>query len=47
MNMTTYARDSGRIEESELEEFLAEIERAVEEQTFLALLSQFLVTGQR
>jgi hypothetical protein len=45
-NMTTYARDSGRVPESELEAFLADVDRAVEEQTYLALLPQFLVTGR-
>ena len=45
-NMASYARASGRVEEPELEAFLAGVERAVDEQTYLALLPQFLVTGR-
>ena len=44
-NLATYARASGRADESELEAFLGDVERAVEEQTYLAILPQFLVTG--
>ena len=43
--MATYARVSGQLEESELEAFLEDVDRAVDEQTYLALLPQFLVTG--
>ena len=45
-NMTSYARASGTVDEAELEAFLADIERAIEDQTYLALLPQFLVTGR-
>ncbi|MDX1383716.1 MAG: methyltransferase domain-containing protein [Thermoanaerobaculia bacterium] len=45
-NMTTYARASGRIEEAELEGFLAEVEAAIEDGRFLGVLPQFLVTGR-
>ncbi len=45
-NMVTYARASGQLEEAELEAFLEDVDRAVDEQTYLALLPQFLVTGQ-
>ncbi len=44
-NLATYARASGRVDESELEAFLGDVEGAVEEQTYLAILPQFLVTG--
>ena len=44
-NMVSYARASGRVEEPELGAFLDDVERAIEAQTFLALLPQFLVTG--
>lgn len=44
-NMTSYARVSGQLEEAELEAFIEEVDRAVDEQTYLALLPQFLVTG--
>lgn len=44
-NMTSYARVSDQLEETELEAFLEDVDRAVDEQTYLALLPQFLVTG--
>jgi ubiquinone/menaquinone biosynthesis C-methylase UbiE len=44
-NMVTYARASGQLEEAELEAFLKDVDRAVNEQTYFALLPQFLVTG--
>ena len=44
-NMASYARVSGQLEESELEAFLDDVDRAVDKQTYLALLPQFLVTG--
>ncbi|HJN52833.1 MAG: methyltransferase domain-containing protein [Pseudomonadales bacterium] len=44
-NMASYARVSGQLEEAELEAFVADVDRAVDEQTYLALLPQFLVTG--
>ncbi len=44
-NMTTYARVSGQLDETELAAFLEDVDRAVDEQTYLALLPQFLVTG--
>ena len=44
-NMVSYARTSGRVDEPELAAFLDDVERAIEAQTFLALLPQFLVTG--
>ena len=45
-NMVTYARTSGQIEEAELASFIEDVDRAIEEQTYLALLPQFLVTGR-
>ncbi len=45
-NMRTYARASGRVEEHELEAIEAEIEKAIIDQTYLAILPQFLVTGR-
>ncbi|MEE9281943.1 MAG: methyltransferase domain-containing protein [Myxococcota bacterium] len=44
-NMVSYARASGRVGEPELKAFLADVEQAIEDQTYLALLPQFLVTG--
>jgi ubiquinone/menaquinone biosynthesis C-methylase UbiE len=44
-NMAAYARVSGQFEEAELEAFLENVDRAVSDQTYLALLPQFLVTG--
>ncbi|MGE0621904.1 MAG: methyltransferase domain-containing protein [Pseudomonadales bacterium] len=46
-NMASYARTSGKIGEAEITAFLADVDRAVEEETFFALLPQFLVTGRR
>ncbi|HEY5645520.1 MAG TPA: methyltransferase domain-containing protein [Pseudomonadales bacterium] len=46
-NMASYARTSGKIGEAEIAAFVADVDRAVEERTFLALLPQFLVTGRR
>jgi len=45
MNMTTYARTSGRLDEADIKAFVADVERALEERTYFALLPQFLVTG--
>jgi SAM-dependent methyltransferase len=42
-----YARDSGRIVESELTEWLKEIDRAIERGTFLFVLPQFVARGSR
>jgi ubiquinone/menaquinone biosynthesis C-methylase UbiE len=45
-NMVTYARISGQIEEAELASFIEDVDRAIAEQSYLALLPQFLVTGR-
>lgn len=46
-NMASYARTSGRIEESEIDSLLADVDEALEAETYLAVLPQFLVTGYR
>jgi SAM-dependent methyltransferase len=46
-NMASYARTSGQIDEVEISALLEDVDRAVEERTFLAVLPQFLVTGYR
>jgi len=46
-NMASYARTSGKIDDAEIADFLADVDRAVEEKTFFALLPQFLVTGRK
>ena len=45
-NMASYAKVSGQVDDAELEAFLNDVDRAVEEQTYLAILPQFLVTGR-
>ena len=45
-NMVTYARASGRADEAVLERFLSDVDAALEAQTYLAILPQFLVTGR-
>ena len=45
-NMAVYARASGQVAEAELEAYLTDIDRAVDEQTYFGLLPQFLVTGR-
>lgn len=42
-----YARDSGRISEEEVAEWLSGIDRAIERGTFLFVLPQFVVRGVR
>lgn len=46
-NMASYARTSGQLDEAEIAAFVEGVDRAVADQTFLALLPQFLVTGRR
>jgi ubiquinone/menaquinone biosynthesis C-methylase UbiE len=46
VNMASYARASGGLEEPEVEAFLADVERAIEQRTYLGVLAQFLVTGR-
>ncbi len=45
-NMAGYARTSGELADADIDAFLGEVERAVAEQRYLALLPQFLVTGR-
>ncbi len=44
-NMASYARASGRLEPSKIESFLADLDRALAEGTYMLVLPQFLVTG--
>lgn len=46
-NMAGYARTSGRLAEADIAAFVAALEQAIEDQTYLAVLPQFLVTGRR
>lgn len=45
LNMAKYARDSGCLEEKEIDRFVEEVKKAVGEGTYLLVLPQFLVTG--
>ncbi len=45
-NMAKYARDTGRMGAAEIDRLEAEVRSAIEDQTFLMLLPQFVVTGQ-
>ena len=46
LNMAKYARESGRLEAKEIDRFVEDVKRAVEEETYLLVLPQFLVTGR-
>lgn len=46
-NMAGYARDSGKMEEEEIDGVLSTLDRALAEKTYLALAPQFVVTGSR
>ena len=46
-NMASYARLSGQLPDSEIDAFLDDIKRALDDETYFALLPQFLVTGVR
>jgi ubiquinone/menaquinone biosynthesis C-methylase UbiE len=46
-NMASYARTSGRIDEAEIDALLADVDEALQAETYLAVLPQFLVTGYR
>jgi ubiquinone/menaquinone biosynthesis C-methylase UbiE len=45
-NMAGYAGQSGRLDDGEIEEFLREVDAAMEAGTYFAVLPQFLVTGR-
>jgi ubiquinone/menaquinone biosynthesis C-methylase UbiE len=44
-NMASYARELGRMAPERIDRLLADVERAIEEGSYLLLLPQFLVTG--
>jgi ubiquinone/menaquinone biosynthesis C-methylase UbiE len=46
-NLAEYARASGRMESVEIDRLLEDLERAIEAETYLLVLPQFLVTGTR
>jgi ubiquinone/menaquinone biosynthesis C-methylase UbiE len=45
LNMAKYARESKRLDDGEVERFALDVKRAVEQETYLLVLPQFLVTG--
>jgi ubiquinone/menaquinone biosynthesis C-methylase UbiE len=45
-NMASYARVSDRLSEEKIASFLEDTDRAIEDETYLALLPQFLVTAE-
>jgi SAM-dependent methyltransferase len=45
-NMAGYARASGRLDAAEIDRFEHDIRAAIEDETFLMVLPQFLVTGR-
>ena len=45
LNMAKYARESKRLDEKEIDAFVEDVKRAIEEKTYLLVLPQFLVTG--
>jgi ubiquinone/menaquinone biosynthesis C-methylase UbiE len=46
-NMASYARTSGRMDEAEINALLEDVDTALSDETYLAVLPQFLVTGYR
>ena len=46
-NMASYARLSGQLVDAEIDAFLDDIERTLDDQSYFALLPQFLVTGTK
>lgn len=44
-NMTGYALTSGKVEQAEADEFLAAVDQSLADDTYFAVLPQFLVTG--
>ncbi len=47
LNMAKYARESGRLDEREIDAFVSNVKTSVEEGSFLLVLPQFLVTAAR
>jgi ubiquinone/menaquinone biosynthesis C-methylase UbiE len=46
-NLAEFARDSGEMTEAEIDPILATLDRALADNTFLAIAPQFVVTGSR
>jgi hypothetical protein len=46
-NMAGYARSSGKMSDSDVDEILSTIEQAVSDGSYLALAPQFVVTATR
>jgi len=44
-NMAKYARESGRLDAAEIDRLVEDVKRAIEEETYLLVLPQFLVTA--
>ena len=45
LNMAKYARESGKLDPSEIDAFVEDVKSAIEEETYLLVLPQFLVTA--
>lgn len=45
-NMAGYALTSGKVGQADVDAFIADVERALNDETYLAVLPQFLVTGR-
>ncbi len=45
LNMAKYARESQQLEASEIDRFVEDVKTAIEKETYLLVLPQFLVTG--
>ena len=45
LNMANYARESGRLDEAEIARFVEDVKAAVDDDTYLLVLPQFLVTA--
>ncbi len=45
LNMASYARSSGRLPQATLDALVADLRRSIDDQSYLMLLPQFLVTG--
>ncbi len=45
LNMAKYARESQRLDAAEIDRFVEDVKSAIEEETYLLVLPQFLVTG--
>jgi ubiquinone/menaquinone biosynthesis C-methylase UbiE len=45
-NMAGYALTSGQVDKADVDAFMASVDRALDDETYLAVLPQFLVTGR-